>query len=276
MSPTDARPYRALAATRFRALLQYRGAALGGLFTQTFFGLVRIMILAAFYRASAVVPPLPFEAAVAYVWLGQAVFLLFPWTVDPDIRMLVRSGNVAYELCRPLDLHTLWLVRTIAMRTAPVLLRLVPMMIIAFAVLPAVGLGEWRMPAPASAAAGALWLASFAGAVLLSSAMTVVIYAGLLWTVGGEGVPVLVGTLAVLAGGLIIPLPLFPDWAQPVLIALPFAGLLDLPARIYTGVLAPSGAAAALGHQLVWTGVLIVLGRWLLARQLHRIVVQGG
>ena len=34
------RPYRAIVSARFRMLLQYRAAALGGLWTQIFFGLV--------------------------------------------------------------------------------------------------------------------------------------------------------------------------------------------------------------------------------------------
>jgi ABC-2 type transport system permease protein len=275
MTPAAA-PYLALLAARFRALLQYRAAALGGLFTQTLFGLIRIMILAAFYEASAAAPPLPLAAAIAYVWLGQAVFLLFPWAVDPEIRALIRTGDIAYELCRPLDLHALWFARALAARSAPVLLRLAPMAIVAAGLLPLLGLGEWALPAPASAGAGALWLASFLGALLLSATLTTAIHAGLLWTGGGEGVPILTGTLALLAGGLVIPLPLFPGWAQPILLALPFAGMLDLPARVYTGAIPLCSAGWVLLHQALWSAALFALGRWLLGRQLQRIGVQGG
>jgi len=269
-------PYLRIAATRFHALIQYRGAALGGLFTQTFFGLVRIMVLSAFYAASAAPPALPFGAAVAYVWLGQAVFLLFPWRLDPDAAESIRTGNVAYELCRPLDLHGVWLARALALRTAPVLLRLVPMVLVAAIVLPLVGLGAWQLPPPASAAAGALWLVAFAGAIAVSSALTALVQVGLLWTAGGEGVPVIVGTLAVLLGGLVVPLPLLPDWAQPLLLATPFAALLDLPARVYTGALSTEQGVLVLAHQAFWIAALIGLGRWWLAGRLRHIAVHGG
>ena len=43
-APGRLAPYRALFGTRFRMLLQYRAAALGGLFTQSVFGLTLIMI----------------------------------------------------------------------------------------------------------------------------------------------------------------------------------------------------------------------------------------
>jgi ABC-type uncharacterized transport system permease subunit len=30
------------------------------------------------------------------------------------------------------------------------------------------------------------------------------------------------------------------------------------------------------GHQLLWTAILVLVGRWLLSRALRRVVVQGG
>jgi ABC-2 type transport system permease protein len=269
-------PYLQITATRFRTLLQYRGAALGGLFTQTFFGLVRIMIFAAFYGAAAAPPALPFADAVAYVWLGQAAFLLFPWALDPDVRDSIRTGHVAYELCRPIDLHGAWLARALASRTAPVLLRAVPMFAVAALLLPAVGLDGWRLPLPDGALAAALWLTSIAGAVLLSASMIVLVQISLFWTISGQGVPVLVGTLATILGGLVVPLPIFPDRLQPILRALPFSGLLDHPARLYSGALGVADAPWVLLHQLGWSAACILAGRALLGRALRRVTLQGG
>jgi ABC-2 type transport system permease protein len=75
---------------------------------------------------------------------------------------------------------------------------------------------------------------------------------------------------------MIIPLPLFPDWAQPALLAMPFAGLVDLPYRVYVGNMAPNSILAVILRQLLWTAALVPFGRWLLARGLRRVVVQGG
>jgi len=50
--------YLAIIAARFRTLMQYRAAALAGLFTQLFFGVVRIAILRAFYAASSASQPM--------------------------------------------------------------------------------------------------------------------------------------------------------------------------------------------------------------------------
>jgi ABC-2 type transport system permease protein len=268
--------YWSIVTTRFRVLLQYRGAAVAGVFTQAFFGLVRLMILEAFYRAGTSTPSLRFDQAVGYVWLGQGMLAFFPWNTDREVKDLVRSGAVAYELCRPLDLYNLWFSRALALRTAPVLLRMVPMLIFAGVLLPVLGLGSWRLQPPPSFAAGAMWLATVAGALLLSCALTNLMNISLLWTISELGVTRLLATGTTLFGGLIIPLPLFPDWAQPLLWAMPFAGTMDLPGRVFTGHIAAANAGWVLLHQLLWSAALVVLGRWLLARRTRRLVVQGG
>lgn len=268
--------YRAIVAARLRTLLQYRGAALGGIFTQTFFGLTRIMVLEAFYRSSAAAQPLTMTEMVGYVWLGQLTYAMFPWNVDAGVRDDVRSGNVVYELCRPLGLYQLWFSRALAWRTAPVLMRFVPMAIITAVLLPIVGLDEWRLRPPPGLAAAAAWIAVMAGALALSCALTTLMSISMLWTISGQGVAVLTSALALLLGGMVVPLPLYPDWAQPIVYALPFAGVMDLPARLYTGNLAPAAAVWILGHQLAWTAALVVIGRRALSRATRRMVVQGG
>lgn len=269
------RGYVAIIAARFRALLQYRAAALAGLFTQVFFGLVRIMILRAFYAAATAPAPISLPRVITYVWLGQATLLLIPWRTDEDVAEQIRTGNVVYELTRPLDLYGVWFARSLAWRTAPVFLRMLPMFVVAMVIVPLIAPG-WELAMPPSAAALVMWAACFIGAVLVSAALSALINVTLMWTLTGDGVPMLLATCATMFGGLVIPLPLFPAWAKPVLYALPFAGMLDLPSRVFSGDIAVSSAPWVLAHQLAWTFVLVAFGRWLLSRGVRRLVVQGG
>jgi ABC-2 type transport system permease protein len=85
----------------------------------------------------------------------------------------------------------------------------------------------------------------------------------------------MLGAVFILSG-MIVPLPLFPDWAQPVLNALPFRGLVDVPFRLYMGHIPQEEIIPMLVHQLVWIVGLVVLGRWVLSRGMRRLVVQGG
>jgi ABC-2 type transport system permease protein len=234
------------------------------------------MVYEAFYRSSDVAKPMTFAQVATYVWLGQALLAMLPWNVDLDIRTMVRSGAVAYELCRPVDLYGLWYARAIAQRTAPTLLRVVPMVIIAAFILPLVGLDEWRLAAPADAAAGAGFAVALLLAVALSCAITTLIHATLLWTIAGEGVVAMAATVVAFGSGMIVPLPLFPDWLQKILAYLPFAGVVDLPFRVYNGDIPTSDLAFVLARQLAWTLLLVATGRLVLSRGMRRIVVQGG
>jgi ABC-2 type transport system permease protein len=262
------RGYWAVISARFRMLLQYRAAAVAGFFTQLVFGLIRIMVLAAFYAVSTGPQPMTYTDVVAYVWLGQAMLGMLPWNYDREVAQMMRTGSVAYELLRPMDLYSFWFSRAVAMRTAPTLLRSVPMLIVAGLFL--------GLQAPPSGGAAAAWAAATFGALVLGCAITVLMTVSMLWTISGQGLFYLTATAASIFSGMVVPLPLFPDWAQPVLNFLPFRGLCDVPFRLYSGNIPAADVVPFLAHQLAWTVALVALGRWLLGRGLRRLVVQGG
>jgi ABC-2 type transport system permease protein len=249
-------------------LLQYRAAAVAGLGTQLFWGLIRVMIFGAFYRSTTTSQPMTYPDVVTYIWLGQATFAMLPYRMDDDIRAMIRSGTVAYEMLRPLDLYAFWFSRDVAARFAPMLLRAIPIFVMA-------GIFFGLRP-PASWVSTGAWAVATLGALLLSSAISTLLSISLLWTIAGEGVSVLIlGAVFILSGG-IVPLPLFPDWAQPLLNVLPFRGLVDVPFRLYMGHIPDEEIILALVHQSVWIVGLVVLGRLVLARGKRRLVVQGG
>ena len=98
----------------------------------------------------------------------------------------------------------------------------------------------------------------------------------LLWTISGDGVVGIVSAAVMFFSGMIVPIPLFPNWAQPLLNTLPFRGLVDTPFRLYMGHIPSGDMLIHLAHQSVWILALVVLGRWVLSRGLRRLVVQGG
>jgi len=261
------RPYAAILSMRFRALLQYRAAAVAGFGTQLFWGLIRMMIFLAFYENSSAKTPMNVEQVVAYVWLGQAFLLLIPFRSDQELEQLIRTGNVAYELLRPVDLFNFWYSRAIATRFAPTMLRSIPLLIIATLA----GWIHWGgLP---SIAAG---IAALAAATLLSAAISTIMTITIFWTISGKGINSLLTTLSYFFSGLIVPLPLFPDFLQPLLNFLPFRGLGDVPFRLLIGQMPAGELPMLLAHQLGWTIALVLFGRWLLRRAMAKLIIQGG
>ena len=261
------RPYLAILSARFRMLLQYRAAALAGLGTQLFWGGIRMMIFTAFYRSTTAAQPMTLEQTVAYVWLGQAFLSLIPFRIDHELNAMIRTGSVVYELLRPVELYNFWFARTLANRVAPTLLKATPMVVVATLA----GWIRWPGVAGLAAFAGAL-----AAAVILTTALTMLMNVTMFWTLAGQGISTMVGGLLFIFSGMIVPLPLMPSWLQPLLNALPFRGLMDTPFRLFTESLPPGELPALLAHQLGWSVAMILIGRQLMRRATRRLVVQGG
>ncbi len=260
--------YWAILSARFRSLLQYRAAALAGLMTQVFWGLIRVMIFQAFYRSSNAEQPMSGSDVETYIWLGQAFLAALPWNVDTDLRAMIRTGGIGYELVRPVDLYSYWFSRALAWRTAPMLMRAVPLLVFAFVLM--------GMSPPVSLGAGLAFAVSMCAAIMLSAAMTTFLNVTMLWTIAGDGVMQLTFGLIMIFSGMLVPLPLFPDWSQPVINAMPFRGLVDTPYRLYLGHIPLSEFAGVLAHQLFWIMAFLIAGRIAMASALRKVVVQGG
>jgi len=269
-------PYMAVVSARYRMLLQYRAAAFAGLVTQCFWGAIKLMILAAFYGASQQDQPMALPEVVAYIWLGQAFFGMLPWNIDGEFAQKVRDGSVAYDLLRPIDLYTFWYSRTLAYRAAPTTLRAIPLAFLAMLVLPRLGLAEWALGAPPSLLSCGLFGVSIVAAVALSTAITMLSQLSLLWTISAAGMDRIMPAVVTIFSGMVIPLPLFPNWLQPILHWQPFRGVVDVPYRIYSGNIPPTMALLEIVQQGVWVGLLVWLGRVMLARGTRKLVVQGG
>lgn len=114
------------------------------------------------------------------------------------------------------------------------------------------------------------------GVVWLSSVITTLLNISVVWTVSGQGINVITNSLVIILSGMVIPLPLFPDWAHTPLFVQPFAGLVDIPYRIYFAHLSGAEAIGGIALQALWTTAFIVLGRLLMVLTMRRVQIQGG
>jgi len=270
------RPYLAVLAGRFQLTLQYRAAALAGFATQCWFGVIRILVFAAFYAGGAGKAPMSLGDAITYTWLGQAFLAFLPWYADPEVAGMVRSGAVAYERLRPVDTYAFWYARALAWSVAKVLPRAALMVGFAAVLLPLAGLGKWSLPPPPTWSAAGLFAVSAVGMMLLSAAFTVLLNVVMAATMTDRGANTLAAPLANLFTGMVIPLAFFPDAVRPWLRAQPFAGLVDIPFSIYFGGLSGAVALQAIVLQFVWVVALVGFGRWWLGRVMARLQIQGG
>ena len=260
--------YRAVFGMRAKIELQYRGAVLGGFVCQVFFGLILVSLYRALYRSRP--QALPLETVASYVWLQQAFFRML-LSSDNDLADKIRTGDIAYDLCRPVDMYWFYYARIMAQKLVGSLLRGIPMLIFAL-LLP----GGWGLMPPVSFPAFFFALISLALGLLCVSAMENITMGITMRTLDPRGVQALLNLLMTLMAGNVLPLTLFPDAWQRVLSLLPWTQMLDAPIRLYTGVRETAAAWGVLGVQALWTAVLVLLGTQLWKRNRQRLVLQGG
>jgi len=269
------RPYVAAFVSRFLQMLQYRTAALAGFVTQCWWGGIKVMVLAAFYAGGGGAS-MPLAQAVTYTWIAQGLLALLPWAGDPEVALSVRTGSVAYDRLRPVDAYALWFARTTGWIAARVLPRVMLMVAFAALVLPLAGFGAWAWQPPADAAAGAFAAVSAGLALLLSAAMVMLLNIATAALLNDRGINALATPLVIVLSGNLLPLALLPDSWQVVLLLQPFAGLLDIPVRLYFGEFTGWTAAAVLGLQLFWIAALCGIGHAAMSGAMRRLDVQGG
>jgi ABC-2 type transport system permease protein len=264
--------YLAMFKMRLIAGMQYRAAAWAGIATQFFFGLMYLMILQAFYSSAVVAQPIAWPQLASYIWLQQAFLAIWAlWAQDGELLSSITNGHVAYELARPYDIYSFWIVRLAATRLSNAALRFAPIAIVSF-LMPE----PFRMQLPASPAAFLMFLLSLALSLAIVCAISMFIYYLTFITLTPTGARLIVGIFGDFLAGNILPVPLMPDWLQRINNFLPFRYTSDLPFRVYSGNISGAGAWFQISVQAIWIIGLAALGKLAFFRVTKRIVTQGG
>ena len=260
--------YLSVFGMRLRLETQYRGAVLGGVACQVFFGLILVAIYRALYFGKP--QSMSLSHITTYVWLQQAFFRML-LASDADLMDKIRTGGIVYDLCRPLHLYGFYYARIMAQKLMGSLLRAVPMLIFA-ALLPE----GWGISLPASLPALVLAVAALLLGLCCVCAMENITMAFTMRTLDPRGFQAMLNLLMMILSGNVLPLTLYPDSWQRLITLLPYAQMLDAPIRLYTGEYALEQAPEVLLLQAVWTVLLVSLGLLGWRRNQSRMIIQGG
>lgn len=266
------RAYYSLFKMRLIKGMQYRAAALAGVSTQFFWGFMFIMIYEAFYKSTSASQPITLRELIQVVWLQQSflVFIML-WIRDNELLNLITSGNIAYELCRPIDLYNFWYSKLIAQRLSGALLRCFPIIIVA-AMLPY----PYNFSLPPNVTALILFIITLTLGLILIVAISMLIYISVFYTLSGTGSLLIFGVFGEFFSGLVIPVPLMPEFLKKIVYILPFRYTSDLPFRIYAGNIGTKEALISIVVQITWIFIIVTFGRLWMKSALKKVVVQGG
>jgi viologen exporter family transport system permease protein len=246
----------------------YRVENLAGLFTNAFFGYLRAAVFVAAYQTTSNIGGYDAQSAVTYQWISQAMIMVVALWGWWDIELTIRSGDVVSDLARPFSYLAFWLARDVGRAIYFAVFRGVPIMLIGQLVT---GLA-W----PASAVQWADFFVSLILAQLVSFGFRFLLNVSAFWTTDARGLGSLALAATMFLGGFVVPIRYFPDWAQPLCLALPFASITQTPSDIFVGRLTSTDVLGPLALQVAWAIVLLLAAQLCTLMATRRVVIQGG
>jgi ABC-2 type transport system permease protein len=263
------RAYLAFASAGFARYSAYRLASVAGATTNTVFGVVKASItLAAIASAGGALAGYDARQGATYAWLAQgllATVAMFGWS---ELAERIRTGDIAVDLARPVDLQLSWLAADLGRAAFLLLPRGLPPVIIGFAFF---GVALPTTPLPYLAT-----LVSLVMAVSVSFACRFALNLAAFWLLDLRGALTLYMVASNVLAGLIVPVSWFPGWMRAVAHATPFPSMLQAPIDVLSGRVTGTAVLGTLAVQALWLAGTLGLGRVVLARATRRLVVQGG
>ncbi len=256
----------------FQAELAYRTNTLLSFTGRIVTLLVQIAIWRAIMQnsggsATAGATVVTFEEMVTYSVVSAAISIFVTNEIIWIIDWKIRTGEIATDLIKPIDLRVQLLSRTIGGIGSDVFIQLVPTLLIGF-----IGFGL-KLPTFQN---GILFVIAVVNGLLISFAICYLLgLSGFWWNRVQQFNTVLRVSLRLFSGSF-VPLWFFPKALADVAMILPFRLIYFTAISIYMGKLTSQEAIWQIMLQFIWLAGFFLLERLMWHRAIRRLVIQGG
>lgn len=263
------RTYLRLFVAGFRRQSTYRLAAFGGLVANTTFGLLKVALLFAAVRTSGG-ELAGYDVAMmsAYIWISQGMLGSVNLTGRTEIADRIRTGDVAVDFLRPLDVHLASVTTEVGRAVFALIPRGTPSVVIgALLVGMAVPEDPWAYP---------LGAVSLLLGIVVSATTVYLVGVSGFWLLETRGVAILYMVVSGFLAGLFVPIALFPDWLRLVATVTPFPSMMMYPVDVLSGRVGGSAAVGLVALQVLWLVLTVAAGQLATRAGRRRLEVQGG
>jgi ABC-2 type transport system permease protein len=263
--------YAAVAARSFRRYSTYTAATLAGIFTNSVFGVIISFTYIAVWKQSPHAGGYDVSDALTYAWLAQALIMtvaIWGGGATDEVAERIRTGDVAIDLYRPVSFLGWWLAGDLGRAAYHLLTRGLAPTVIGFALF------DLRAPAGPVAALG--FLVAVLLAVVVSFGIRMLVAASAFWLLDAAGLRSLMIVLSTFFSGLAVPLVLFRGATRDVVMALPWAAFVQVPADIWLGHREGAEVLSGLAFEAGWAAALLLACGGVLRLATRKVVFQGG
>lgn len=263
------RMYFEFARISFRRAAAYRFDAWVRLFSNFVFLFMWIFIWQGLYMEKDIVEGVSFHGMVSYVLISQVLQGLHgAGTPLWEIQERVRSGDIVMELMRPYSYPLRMLFADLGSIFFYFIIAVLPLYTALFFIFEPAFPQTWFQ-----------WLFFICAAILgYLIRFCIELTFGLFsfWLVETGGVEDIFYFSITLFSGSVIPLWFFPSWLREIASLLPFQGIFFVPNAIFVGELGGVKMFKAMGVQLIWLVITVLVLRYVWHRAASKVVVQGG
>lgn len=220
------------------------------------------------YTAQSQVMGYSWDSMRTYLVLAYALNVLISFGSTTRLYNLVRTGEIAQELLRPVNYLGQQLVITLGAALIEGLLSAILALglgIILVGILP-----------PASLPAALLFLPSIMLGFLIKFLISFLFSLLCFWTINGIGLVWAQMALVNLFSGALVPLVFLPGWLGQLAAWAPFQGIIATPLAIYQGSVVGWDMLRALVVQLLWVLTLWALTGLIWRPAIRALDIQGG
>jgi len=205
---------------------------------------------------------------ITYTTISVIMGNLLTMGVQDRIAESVRTGSVALDLLKPVNIYGIYLAEDIGDALAAFFQKAIPLLV--------VGTLLFGFPAPASLVHFALFLLSFAVGYLINWLLAALLGLCAFKILRLGPLANAKGFIMKLLSGSIIPLWFFPARFQAILEILPFMNIYQLPLGIYIGQYTMTEILFRTALQLLWCAALWLLFHVLQKKASAAVLIQGG
>lgn len=202
-----------------------------------------------------------------YVILSNAIYKLMEFGITLRIADMVKSGEIATKLTKPIGFIPSLFFESIGSLAASIFTMILPILVFCILSLDIfIQRNLW---------ANVMFAGSVFFAILISIYVDIIFGLLTFWTENGWGLRVIRQALVKLFSGAVVPLAFLPEWFTKICDVLPFKTLIDVPIRIYLfGV--SNEAIENILVQLLWVVLLMVFTKLLFQVIMKKIQINGG
>jgi ABC-2 type transport system permease protein len=253
----------------FRRESRYLLAAVAGLVANVMFGFIKAAVLLNVVAANTR-PVAGYTATTigAYVWLSQGLLGAIGLFGSAEIAERIKTGDVAIDLIRPVDVQLSHLAVDLGRATFTLLPRGIPSVL--------VGVFTIGVTFPSHPAGYVLGGVSLLLGVTVSFVCRFALNIVGFWVLETRGLQTFYTVVSSFFSGLFVPVAFFPDWLHVVAVCSPFPSMLQTPIDVLSGRVTGLPAVTAIVVQIGWVVVAGLVGRVLFTAGRRRLEVLGG